>query len=234
MAVWAGVSLLAHLPLSNLGLNAWTTLLAALAAGGLVSRLGRDRKALMILLLIVAAAGSLGAGIGVREYLEHWKQGDSAHGACSARSSAPISWPGICCSPCPARSRCFVSARERLSRLLLGLGLFLQTACLLMTGSRAGVAMLFVVMRRWLLLLWRARVLRGNGRQIGMGLALMFVSALLASTPLLLRVGGQRDRGAGRPSAPPLSLPPPSRRGIRASSGSIRGQERCAWPAPIC
>ena len=196
LCAWAGVSLVAHLPISSQGLNAWMMLIASGAAGGLISRLGRDRKALMALLLIVAAAGSLGAGVGVREYLEHWKQGDGGHRVFGTFVN-PDFLAGYLLLTLPTTLSCFVSARERLSRLLLGVGVFLQTACLLVTGSRAGVGMLFVVVLAWLLLLWRAQVLRGSGRQVGMGLALMFVSALLASTPLLLRVGGQQKSGGG-------------------------------------
>jgi O-antigen ligase/tetratricopeptide (TPR) repeat protein len=196
LGAWAGISLLAHLPLSHQGVNAWTMLMAALAAGGLISRLGRDRKALMVLLLVVATAGSLGAGIGVREYLEHWKLGNPSYRVFGTFVN-PDFLAGYLLLTLPTTLSCFVAARERLSRLLLGLGVFLQTACLLLTGSRAGAAMLFVVIAAWLLLLWRARTLRGNGRQIGIGLALMFVSAMLASTPLLLRVGGQQRPGSG-------------------------------------
>ena len=192
LAAWSGLGLLTHPPLTAPALNAWTTLLAALAMGGLVSRLSRDRKALLALLLAVVTAGSVAAAIGAREYLEHWRQGEANHRVFGSFND-PNFLAGYLLLTLPLALSCFAASRERLTRLLLGLGVFLQTACLLLTGSRAGVGMLGVVIVAWLLLTWRAGILRPNLKPIGAGLALMFVAALLASVPLLARVAASRS-----------------------------------------
>ena len=193
LAVWSLVSLLTHSPPSNTGVDCLAALLAALIVGGLISRVGRDQKALLMLLLAVVAAGSLVGAIGVREYMEQWKQTSGSHRVFGT-FIGPNFLAGYLLLTLPITLACFVAARERLSRLLLGLGLFLQTACLLLTGSRAGAAMLFVVLLAWLFLVARAEVILPNGRQIIMGFALMFVAALLASAPLFLRVAGGKPQ----------------------------------------
>ena len=170
LALWSGLSLLTHAPVAASGLNAWTSLLAALTVGGLVSRLGRDPKALLLLLLVVVGAGSLAGAIGAREYLEHWRQGEANHRVFGSFND-PNFLAGYLLLTLPLALSCFAASRERLTRVLLGLGLFLQTACLLLTGSRAGVGMLAVVVAAWLLLLNRAGILRPNVKAISAGLA---------------------------------------------------------------
>ena len=187
MAIWALVSLAAHPPLNAMKLDTWVMLLAVLTVGGLVSRLGRDRNALFALILVIVAAGSLAAGWGINEYLDQWKRGNSAHRAFGTFLN-PDFLAGYLLLTLPLTLACFVSARERMTRLLVGLGLALQTACLLLTGSRAGVAMLFVAVLAWLLLVLKVGAAQGRGRQLLAGLGLMLVSALLASTPLFIRL----------------------------------------------
>ncbi len=203
LAAWSGVSLLTNAPIAASGLNAWTSLLAALAMGGLVSRLGRDPKALLILLLVVAGAGSVAGAIGVREYLEHWRQGEANHRVFGSFNN-PNFLAGYLLLALPLTVSCFAASRERLTRLLLGLGLFLQTMCLLLTGSRAGVGMLAVVIAAWLLLLARAGILRPSLKAVSAGLGLMLVAALFASTPLLVRLAGSRNSPPTVQSASPL------------------------------
>ncbi len=202
LAAWSGLSLLTHTPLAASGLNAWTSLLAALTMGGLVSRLGRDPKALLGLLLVVVCAGSLAGAIGVREYLEHWRQGEANHRVFGSFND-PNFLAGYLLLTLPLALGCFAASRERLTRLLLGLGLFLQTACLLLTGSRAGAGMLAVVIAAWLLLLSRAGILRPNLKPVCAGLGLMLVASLLASAPLLVRLAGSRN------ASPPVQSPRP-------------------------
>lgn len=216
LALWSGLSLLTHAPIAASGLNAWTSLLAALAMGGLVSRLGRDPKALLILLLVVVGAGSLAGAIGVREYLEHWRQGEANHRVFGSFND-PNFLAGYLLLTLPLTLSCFAASRERLTRLLLGLGLFLQTACLLLTGSRAGVGMLAVVIVAWLLLLSRAGILRPNLKAIGAGLALMLVAALLASAPLLVRLAGPRN------AAPTVQLARPANNTNAGGAANIAG-----------
>ena len=191
LGVWGSLSLLVRQPISYLGLNAWAMLLASLTIGGLISWLGRDRKALILLLLTVAGAGSLAASFGVREYLEHWKMSDSTHRV-FGMFGGPNFLAGYVLLTIPLTLSLFVSARERLPRVLLGLGLSLQSMCLLMTGSRSAAGMLGIVLLVWMFLLARASLHRGRVKLIGVGVGLVILSALLASAPLLIRVKGSQ------------------------------------------
>ncbi len=200
LLLWAGLSMLANQPISHLALNGWTTLMATLIVGGLISRLGRDRQALIVLLLVVVGAGSLAAAFGVREYLDYWRHGDYAHRVFGTFAN-PNFLAGYVQLTLPLTLACFVSARERLPRLLLGLGLTLQSMCLLLTGSRAGVGMLLVVLLIWVALLARASVLRQHARGLALGLGLVALAGLLASTPLLLRVVNSRSHASAGSSS---------------------------------
>ena len=202
LAAWSGLGLLLrhHAPAVP-EINAWTSLLAALALGGLVSRLGRDRKALLAMLLAVVAAGSIAGAIGAREYLEHWRQGEANHRVFGSFND-PNFLAGYLLLTLPLALSCFAASRDRLARVLLGLGVFLQTACLLLTGSRAGVGMLALVLVAWLGLLWRAGILRSNLKAVVAGLGLMIVAAGLASVPLLARVAAAKSTQAATVSAP--------------------------------
>ena len=227
LAIWAAVSMFAHPPLNAARLDTWTMLLAALTVGGLASRLGRDHNALITLLLVIIAAGSLAGAWGIHEYLDQWKQGNSAHRVFGTFLN-PDFLAGYLLLTLPLTLSCFVSARERMAKLLIGLGLALQTACLLLTGSRAGVAMLFVVVVGWLLLLVSVGVVRGQGRQLLAGLGVMLLSALLASTPLLIRLTNTGKQATGSATAAVSSVGEAA--DTQAHSGKFR---QVTWTATM-
>ena len=227
LALWAAISLFAHPPVNAMKLDTWFLLLAALTTGGLVSRLGRDRNALIALMLVVVAGGSLAGAWGIHEYLDQWKQGNGAHRVFGTFLN-PDFLAGYLLLTLPLTLACFVTARERMARLLIGLGLGLQTACLLLTGSRAGVAMLFVVAGAWLLLLWRLDMARGRGRPLLAGLGLMLLFAILASSPLLIRLTNTGKQTAGGPTVAVSSVGEAA--DTQAHSGKFR---QVTWTATL-
>jgi len=189
LAAWAALSLVRSQALA-LSLNALAALLAALLLGGLVARLVRDRNGFTALLLTVIAAGSLIAGMGVREYLEYWKSGVAEHRV-FATFANPDFLAGYLLLTLPLTLSAFAATTNRMARLALGVGLWLQSGCLLLTGSRAGVALLLVALAVWAALLAVSRAGAGRWKRIGAGLAIVAVGALLASAPLLSRVANR-------------------------------------------
>lgn len=191
MGGWATLSLVRGFT-PALSLNALAMLFCILLIGGLVSRLTRDRNALFALLGAVLIAGTLVATFGLREYIEFYKQHDLAHRTFSSFAN-PDFLAGYLLLTLPIALAAFVSVRERMLKLLLGLGLAFQSACLLLTGSRSGVAMLLVALVAWLAFVAFAGGLRRHGRAVGIGLAVFTLGALLGLTPTLSRFRGTVD-----------------------------------------
>jgi len=191
MGGWATLSLIHSFTLA-FSLNALAVLFGCLLLGGLVSRLSRDRNALFALLGAVLIGGTLVATFGIREYLEAFKQHDIAHRTFSSFAN-PDFLAGFLLLALPITLAAFVTARERMLRLLLGLGLTFQSACLLLTGSRAGIGMLLVALVAWLGLVALAGSLRRQGRAIAIGLAVFGLGAVLGFTPTLKRFQGNVD-----------------------------------------
>jgi O-antigen ligase len=187
MGSWATLSLVRGFT-PAIGLNALAMLLCILLTGGLVSRLTRDRNALFALLGAVLIGGTLVATFGLREYIEFYKQHDLAHRTFSSFAN-PDFLAGYLLLTIPITLAAFVTARERMLKLLLGLGLAFQSACLLLTGSRSGVAMLLVALVAWLAFVAFAGGLRRQGRAIAVGLTVFAVGALLGLAPTLARFG---------------------------------------------
>lgn len=184
---WATLSLVRSFT-PAISLNALAVLLCVLLIGGLVSRLSRDRNALFALLGAVLIGATLVATFGLREYIEAFKQHDLAHRTFSSFAN-PDFLAGYLLLTLPITLAAFVTARERMLRLLLGLGLAFQSACLLLTGSRSGVAMLLVALVAWLAFVAFAGALRRQGRAIATGLAVFALGALLGLAPTLARFG---------------------------------------------
>ncbi len=183
-------------------LNALAMVFCALLIGGLVSRLARDRNGLFALLGAVLIAGTLVATFGLREYIEFYKppHNDFAHRTFSSFAN-PDFLAGYLMLVLPVTLAAFVSVRERMLRLLLGLGLAFQSACLLLTGSRSGVAMLLAALVAWLAFVAFAGGLRRQGRAIATGLAVFVVGALLGLAPTLARFQGHvnvKDKQTGQ------------------------------------
>ncbi len=193
LALWGALSIV-HSPVIALSLNAMTALLASLSAATLIARLCRDRRALNGFLLTLAAAGTLAAAFGINQYLAYLRAGNPSWRTFGTFVN-PDFLAGYLLLTIPLTLAAFVAAGERMARLLIGFGLFLQSAGLLLTGSRAGVGMLIVVLAAWVCLVWYSGASVGFKKQIGIGLAVFIVGALLASAPTVLRFTGGKPAG---------------------------------------
>jgi O-antigen ligase len=190
-----------------ISLNALAMLFCVLLTGGLVSRLSRDRNALFAALGALLVGGTLVAVFGLREYIEYYKQHDLAHRTFSSFAN-PDFLAGYLMLVLPITLAAFVTARERMLRLLLGMGLAFQSACLLLTGSRSGVAMLLVALVVWLALAAFAGSLRRQARAIAIGLVVFGLGAALGLAPTLSRFQGNvevTDRETGQKTTQSVS-----------------------------
>lgn len=209
LAAWGAMSLV-RTPALYLGLNALMVLLAALVVGGLISRLCRDRQGAAALLLTVVVAGTLVGGIGVNEYLIKWREGAPNYRAMAGFIN-PDFTAGYLLLTLPITVAVFVALgnrkSERINDLALGLALVLQAACLLLTGSRTGIAVLAFALLVWVALCVWSGAIRGRGKRIGLALTLCALGGLLASAPLRSR----------------LAAPPPSHSNGKAQSAAPTG-----------
>ncbi len=186
---WAALSLFRN-PAPGYGLSAIAALLAALLLGGQISRLARDKKALSALFFLLIGVGSLVAALTVREYIPMARAVGADYRAFGGFLS-PDFLAGYLLLILPVTLAAFAAANDSATRLLLGIGTALQTAALMMTGSRAGILALVIALAVWLpLTLWSGSG-RGRGKNIAAGIAILIICAALASGSLRARVVGK-------------------------------------------
>lgn len=201
MALWAALSLVRSPTLST-GLNALMALLMTLAWSGLAARLSRDRRALTVLFVTLIAAGTLGAALGLQEYVAKWKEGSALHRTFGAFLN-PDFLAGYLLLTLPVTAAAFTGAKDRLSRLALGVALLLQTMCLMLTGSRTGLAALAAGMLVWTALSVWSGAARQRWKWLGAALALVVIGAVLASAPTRARLSEPSfAAAAGRHASP--------------------------------
>ena len=186
---WAALSLF-RIPALVYGLNGMAALLAALLLGGQISRLTRDKKALCALLLLLVGTGSLVAALTVREYIPMARAVGAQYRAFGGFLS-PDFLAGYLLLVLPVTLAAFAATDDSATRLLLGIGTALQTAALMMTGSRAGILALSLALLVWLLLVFWSGAARKRGKPIAAGFALLLVCAALSSGSLRARVVGK-------------------------------------------
>jgi putative inorganic carbon (HCO3(-)) transporter len=199
---WAGVSLL-RTPALYLGLNALLLLLSSLTGAALAARLCRDWRGFAVLFTAIVVAGTLVGVIGVMEYLTAWNPSGKLHDPLHRTTATflnPDFLAGYLLLTVPLSLAAFATVRENLQRLGLGLGLMVQSGCLLLTASRTGLAALLVGAATWAALCIWCGAARGRKRRIGLALALVAVGAILASAPTRSRLTGP---GEGAPAAAP-------------------------------
>lgn len=227
LGAWASLSVFRSHAL-YLSLNALSVLLAALMVGGLVSRLSRDRNGFAALLVAVIVAGSLVALLGLREYLFKWREGIWFYRT-FATFANPDFLAGYLLLTLPLTLAAFASVKERLARFGFGIGLALQSACLLLTGSRAGVAVLGIAILFWLLMLAVSKAAARRWSRVGLGLALFVVFAAFASAPTRSRVVNENAPTpaptATAPSAPGNPAPTPP---AKPAGGALSAMEATA------
>lgn len=190
---WAALSLIRSSALS-LSLNALAALFAALLLGGLAARLARDPNGFLVLLLTIITAGSLVAGMGINEYLGMLKLGVPFYRIFSTFAN-PDFLAAYLLLTLPLTLAAFAAATQRTARLVFGVFLALQSAALLLTGSRAGVGILLVALIAWVVLSLLAGAAKGYGKSMATGFAIFGITALLASAPTFSRIGLNAPKG---------------------------------------
>ena len=186
---WAALSLF-RVPALIYGLNGLAALLAALLLGGLISRLTRDKKALTSLLFILIGTGALVAALTIREYLPLARALGAEYRAFGGFLS-PDFLAGYLLLILPVTLAAFAATDDAATRLLLGIAAALQTAALMMTGSRAGILALAIAILVWLLLAFWSGAAKKRGKPIAAALVILLLCAALASGSLRARVTGK-------------------------------------------
>ena len=186
---WSVVSLL-RVPALIYGLNGLAALFAALLLGGLVSRLTRDKNALALLLFLLIGAASLAAALTIREYVPLSRLLGAQYRAFGGFLT-PDFLAGYLLLILPVTLAAFAATDESSPRLLLGIAVGLQTAALLMTGSRAGLLALGAGLLAWLALAGWSGAARNRGKNIAAGFSVLLVCAAVGSGPIRARVAGK-------------------------------------------
>jgi len=235
LGVWAIFSAAPN-PVLYVSLNALAALYAALLTGGMASRLGRDPRMFSVLVLTIALAGSVIAGIGVREYLGELREGNIDHRTFS--TFGPDFLAGYLLLTLPLTLAAFTSTSRPSFRPLLGLGIALQAGCLFLTGSRAGTAIALLAVAVWTALTLLAdsgRRLRGH---VAAAVGIAILGSVVSAAPILGRYGVHQ--GASKPATKAQSqlAAAQSTEDSQAHSGEFRkhtwtGTVRMAMRNPI-
>lgn len=203
LVAWAALSLVRDRAL-YLGLNGLMLLIAAAAAGGLFAEASKPASGLQLLTLAPVAGATAEAILGIQEYLLAWNPAGRAHDPTHRVFGTfinPDFLAGYLILVLPLSLACFAASRERNSRLLLGFGIVLQSGCLLLTGSRAGLAALLAGLAAWLALCIWSGVWRCCRRRIAVAVGLLLLGAIAASAPTRSRLANEplsADVGAAK------------------------------------
>lgn len=207
VGIWAIVSA-ARSPAVYLSLNGLAYLFAALLIGGLVYRLSRDPNAIAAFALTIVMVSSLIAGIGVNQYSYHLRLHDVNYRT-FATFTDPNFAAGYLLLTLPITLSVFVAMKERSLRLLVGLGLALQSACIFLTASRAGAGIAIVTVLLWAAL---AIVMRGSAslKWIAASLILFITIAGVSSPSILSRISSPQaaQSSGGKSTDTPTPAPP--------------------------
>ena len=187
--VLAAVSIFGS-PHLHASLTSFSILASAAALGWAVVSARLPRTALFGAAMALVTAGSLVAALGISEYIGHIARPprDFAWRVFST-FAAPNFLAGYLVMTLPMAAAGLLAARERLVKLLCGLGLALQAACLLLTGSRFGIVSLAAALVIFVVLVARRGLVRGTGGKRGkVAAAVILTVALLGSIPIGLRL----------------------------------------------
>ena len=188
LGVWAGLSVV-RVPALIYGLNTLAALLAGLLLGGIVSRLARDRNALIVLLLTLTAGASVVAALTIREYVPMARIVGPGYRAFGGFLT-PDFLAGYLLLTLPITLAAASATDEPILRLLLGLATGLQAAALMLTGSRAGALAFFAALAAWGVLAFWSGAARGRGKSIGIICGVLLLGALAGSGPMRARITG--------------------------------------------
>ncbi|CEK12664.1 O-antigen ligase family protein [Chthonomonas calidirosea] len=169
-----------------LGVDTLALLVAVLTTGTLASRLSRNKDAFATLLIALMLGGLFVSALGINEYLAAWKQGAFSHRVFGTFLN-PDFLAGYLLLTLPVTLAIWVASRERLLKLSAGFALFLQGGCITLSASRAGLAALCIGILAWLFLCVWSGAFRGRWRSPALGLGVLLLSFVVASTPLRFR-----------------------------------------------
>ncbi len=176
--------------------NAFLTLLAGLLVSTLISRLGRDPKAWLVLLGVLLGVGSLVSVLGIMEYfaqrVPEWR--------IFGTFANPDFLAGYLLLGIPMALASFVATKDSRARLLFGFAIALQTSALFLTGSRAGILALAGAIIVWVALLAWSGKLRGVLKPLGLALSICLVFGVIGFAPLRNRVIGQASNAVAQPA----------------------------------
>jgi len=193
LTLWAAVRV-AGAPFMYSALVALGMLGMAVGTGCLVGAGARSpRVAATAVSVLVVAAVALSV-TGLREYLTEWKGGNPGWRV-FAGFAVPNFLAGLLVTVLPLVAALFVSVRDRMSAIALGLALALVMCTLLLTQSRLGVAALAVAaLVLCVAALWSG-ALRGaaRGRALVMVLVVVVAGAIGAG-PVVKRLRASRDQ----------------------------------------
>ncbi|NUQ70728.1 MAG: O-antigen ligase family protein [Chthonomonadales bacterium] len=198
--VWSALRT-AGAPYLHAGLVVLAVMTTAAGVGILIASAWRSPKTLAAVVAALVAVGGILAIMGLREYLTEWRNGNPGWRV-FAGYSVPNFLAGVMVSILPLTAMLFVSVRDRLSVLGIGLLLAIQSLTLLLTQSRLGVAALVfggIVLAAGA---WRAAdnhrpgsiLTTSGGRRAALMIALVLICGLIGAGPVVGRLRASRDQ----------------------------------------
>ncbi len=218
MGILAALSVL-HAPQKAHSLNALAVVLASALCGCLVSRFARDKNALLVVIIAIIGAGTIAGASGVNEYLSFWKDGVWNHRT-FGNFANPDFLAGFLLLTVPITFAYFVAAKDTLIRLSLGISLGIQSACSLLTGSRAGAGVLVLSLLIFLIVAAVTGISKGLGKRIGLAFLVFVVGAALGIAPTRSRVIGKAGSQSLTKQGAPTSPAPSAMSAVEAAAAS--------------
>lgn len=168
-----------------------TTLAMLVMAGGagvIAHRLGARSESAVAILAAACAAATLVSALGVQEYLRELRGGNSLWRVFAGFVN-PDFLAGYLVMAIPVAVALLLVARRPVARFAAGIAVLLQAACLVLTGSRLGLATLLVSLAAMGAMAIRGRLLSPQARRIALvAAALLAVGIVVAGRPLLRRL----------------------------------------------
>jgi O-antigen ligase len=184
---WCALSLTRSAYL-HASLTSLAMLVVSAAAGVVAYRLARRSESVVALLAALSGAATLVSAIGAQEYLRELRGGNPLWRVFAGFVN-PDFLAGYLVMAVPVSVALLLVARRPVARLAAGTAVLLQAACLVLTGSRLGLATLLVSMAAMGGIAIRGRLLSPQAKRIALvAAALLTVGIVVAGRPLLRRL----------------------------------------------
>lgn len=183
---WCAISLVrTHDPYSSQTM--FCLLASALALSGAISRGARDRLTIHGILIAIVVVASIVSALGVSEYIGQLQQHNPSWRVFST-FTVPNFLAGYLVMVIPITMAVFLCSSRRELTILAGLGLCLQGACLLLTGSRFGLLTIAASLIAFAIIVWRiglSGAARGRARVL---LVLAGIALVVGARPVWTRI----------------------------------------------